>query len=64
MKRGHEQKTELTPKEKLKAAAAYEVYGVSQHALAFIFEVNPARINEAITKIRSTTVGEVQENHQ
>lgn len=64
MKRGHEQKTDLTPKEKIKAAAAYEVYGVPQHALAFIFEVNPGRIAEAISEIRSTVVGDVQENHQ
>jgi hypothetical protein len=64
MKRGHEQKTELTPKEKLKAAAAYEVYGVPQHALAFIFEVNPGRIAEAITSVRNTVNSVAKENHQ
>lgn len=64
MRRGHEQKTELTAKEKIKAAAAYEVYGVPQHALAFIFEVNPGRIAEAITEIRATVTGGAEETQQ
>lgn len=64
MKRGHEQKTDLTPKEKIKAVAAYEVYGVPQHALAFIFEVNPGRINEAISAVRKSVSEAIQENHQ
>jgi hypothetical protein len=51
MKRGFEPKSALTPAEKIKVAAAHDVFGIDQHALAFIFGVNQGRIAEAINEI-------------
>lgn len=45
-------KTDLTPRERLKVTYFYEVRGIPQHILAEIFEVNPGRVNEAISKIK------------
>lgn len=52
MKRGHEPKTSLDPIEKLKAAYAYEVLGVEQHAIAALYGINAGRVAEAITEVR------------
>lgn len=54
-KRGHEDKTALTPREKLKAAYMHDVRGVAQHILADMFEVNAGRIAEAVTAVRKAT---------
>jgi hypothetical protein len=51
-RRGFEEKTDLTAREKLKAAYFHEIRGVAQHVLADMFEVNIGRINEAIMNIR------------
>jgi transposase-like protein len=55
VKRGHEQKTSLTPDEKLRAAHAHLCDGVAQHTIAALFGVNPGRVNEAITEISRAT---------
>jgi hypothetical protein len=52
MKRGHTEKTKLTPEEKLRVAHAYLILGVSQHALVSLFTVNQGRINDAISDVR------------
>jgi hypothetical protein len=52
MKRGHEPKTILDPHEKLKAAYAYEILGVEQHAIAALYGINAGRIAEAIADVR------------
>ena len=52
-RRGYVPKTDLTPREKLKAAYFYLIRGVAQHVLADLFEVNPGRVNEAIEEIRA-----------
>lgn len=51
MKRGHETKSCLTPREKLKVAYAYEIMGIAQHDLAALFEVNQGRVAEAIKAV-------------
>lgn len=51
--RGHIEKASLTPREKLKVAYAHLIFGVSQHALAGLFEVNPGRVSEAIMEIKA-----------
>ena len=51
--RGHVEKASLTPREKLKVAHAHLIFGVSQHTLAGLFEVNPGRISEAIMDVKS-----------
>jgi len=51
MKRGHENKTSLTPREKIKAAYAYEIMGIAQHDIAALFEVNQGRVADAIKAI-------------
>lgn len=51
MKRGHEAKGFLTPREKLKVAYAYEIMGIAQHDLAALFEVNQGRVAEAIKAV-------------
>jgi hypothetical protein len=55
MKRGHEAKTCLDPREKIKAAYLHEVMGVDQHIIAVFFGVNPGRIAEAIIDVRKAT---------
>lgn len=60
-KRGHADKTALTPREKLKAAYMHDVRGVAQQVLADMFEVNIGRINEAITAVRKATGAVKQE---
>ena len=52
MKRGYAEKTSLTPMEKLKAAYAHEVHGVSQHAIASLYGVNQGRIADAVSSVR------------
>lgn len=56
MKKGHEPKTALDPQEKLKAAYAYEILGVEQHVIAALYGINPGRVAEAISAVR-TAVG-------
>lgn len=51
MKRGYENKTSLTPREKIKAAYAYEIMGIAQHDIAALFEVNQGRVADAIKAI-------------
>ena len=53
MKRNHETKTILEPIEKLKVAYIYETYGIDQHAIAALYGVNSARVNEAISDVRN-----------
>jgi hypothetical protein len=45
-------KTALTPEEKIRVAAAYEVFNIDQHVLAFLYGVNQGRINEAIMDLK------------
>lgn len=52
MKRGYTEKTSLEPLEKLKAAYAHEIHGVSQHAIASLYGVNQGRIADAIASVR------------
>ena len=52
MKRGFQPKQNLTPEEKIKAAAAHELLGIDQHHLAFIFGVNQGRVAEAVIALR------------
>ena len=61
MKRGHKQKTSLTPEEKIKAAYLYEVRGIEQHLLADVFGVNAGRIADAVKTVRAA-VGMDAEN--
>lgn len=49
-------KTALTYEEKLKAAYFHLIRGVDQHVLADMFNVNPGRIAEAVTAVR-TAIG-------
>jgi hypothetical protein len=51
-KRGHVEKTDLTPREKVKAIYFHEIRGVAQQVLADMFEVNIGRVNEAIMDIK------------
>lgn len=51
-RRGHEPKGALEPIEKLKVAYFYHCRGVAQQVLADIFDVNAARVNEAIMAVR------------
>lgn len=53
-RRGFEPKTDLTPREKLKATYFYVIRGISQQVLADLFEVNQGRVNEAISEIAKT----------
>jgi len=50
--RGYEEKTKLTPDEKLRVAFGYLCLGMSQHQLVALFNVNPGRINDAISDVR------------
>lgn len=53
--RGHEPKTDLLPSERLKCAYFHLVRGWSQQDLADLFNVNSARVNEAIDAVRKAT---------
>jgi len=64
MKRGHEVKASLTPNEKLRVAAGYDLMGIDQHKLAFLFGVNQGRIAEAIADVRSALVPSEQQDNQ
>jgi hypothetical protein len=64
MKRGYEPKTALTPSEKLRVAAGYDLLGIDQHKLAFLFGVNQGRIAEAISDVRSALVPTEQQDNQ
>ena len=52
--RDYERKAYLTPEEKLKVAYFHMLRGVAQHVLADMFDVNPARVNDAVASARLT----------
>lgn len=52
MRRGHIEKTDLTPDEKLSAAYWYLIGGMSQHTIAALYHVNSARVSDAVAAIR------------
>lgn len=62
MKRGHEEKGALTPREKLKVAYAYVIMGISQHDLAALFEVNQGRVAEAVRDVMDAICEKDEEN--
>jgi hypothetical protein len=51
--RGYERKTSLTPEEKLKVAYFYLIRGVALQVLADMFDVNSARVAEAVGAVRT-----------
>jgi hypothetical protein len=46
-------KASLTPEERIRAAYAHLILGVDQHTVAAIMGVNPGRVNEAVSSIRT-----------
>jgi hypothetical protein len=51
--RGHVPKADLTPEEKLRVAYFHLIVGWDQHDLASFYTVNPGRVNNAITTIKT-----------
>ena len=47
-----EQKTSLTPDERLRAAHAHMINGIDQHHIAALFGVNAGRVAEAVVAVR------------
>ena len=47
-----EQKTQLTPDEKLRAAYAHIINGIDQHHISALFGVNSGRVSEACQAVR------------
>ena len=41
-------KTALTPEEKIRVAAAYEVFNIDQHVLAFLYGVIKAELTKLL----------------
>ena len=64
MKRGYEPKTALTPSEKLRVVAGYDLMGIDQHKLAFLFGVNQGRIAEAISDVRNALTTKSDDDEQ
>lgn len=54
MKHYEEHKTSLTPGEKIRVAHACLVWGWDDHKVAYLMNVNPARVSEAVTSIRAS----------
>lgn len=53
--RDYQRKAHLTPEEKLKVAYFHLFRGIAQNVLADLFDVNPARVAEALDDIRKAT---------
>lgn len=47
-------KTALTPEEKLMACVAVLIYGIDQHVVAALQQINIGRVNEAVMDGRRT----------
>jgi hypothetical protein len=52
-----ENKTSLTPEERITVAWAHYVKGIHQHTLAAIFNVNAGRVAEACVAVRNAVEG-------
>lgn len=53
MKHYEEHKTSLTPGEKIRVAHAVLVWGWDDHKVAYLMNVNPGRVSEAVTAVRA-----------
>lgn len=61
--RGFENKTELTPDEKVMSAYLYLCRGVSQDVIAAAYRVNSGRVAEAVDAVRIAVEWPHKEEH-